>query len=308
MKNAVIFITTIIVVFAAAAMHVPARAAEASLGITGMYDWWQPAFLDLHYGDATRLLGTKIKHDEDGSFMLGPALKVWFGTWRMDLTALFGVSKNEFVYSSLNWDLTVWNIVGTPPDPIRGYITIGDSTARRYDVDLKFAKSIHRFVNFNIGGRFNYAKGDGSLYRVYIPLDFNFGEDDYRLWQVGPVVGIGFNFEIKNFTLYFDVNGLVNLGDNYLERKLAFPRLYPYLIPFKYDTYFLGFGFDTDAGVEYYIEPAHLTVGAGFRWVGVVCASVDDDSSMLDLSYRDHWMDGEWDHFYGITFNVSYTF
>jgi hypothetical protein len=307
LKNVIIILTGILV-FAASVRPAPARAADASLGISCMYDWWLPAFQKLHYGDATRLLGTRIKHDEDGSFMLGPALKVWFGTWRMDLTALFGVSKNEFAYSSLNWDVTVWNIVGPPYDPIRCYITIGDSSARRYDVDLKFANSIHRFVNFNIGGRFNYADGEGSLYRLYMPLAFNFGEDAYHLWQVGPIIGVGFNFEIKNLTIYFDVNALVNLGDNYLERKLALPSLYPWVVPFKYDAYFLGFGFDTDAGIEYYIEPAHLTIGAGFRWVGVVCAAVDDDSSMLDLSYQDKWMNGRWDHFFGITFNISYMF
>jgi hypothetical protein len=308
LKKVITAIITMIVVFAAAARPAPVRAAqaEASLGITGMYDWWLPAFQKLHYGDATRYLGRLAKHDEDGSFMLGPTLKVWFGTWRMELTALFGLSKNDFVYSSLNWDVTLWHFID--PNLFRGYIALGDSSARRYDVDLKFAKSLHRFVNFNIGGRFNYGDGEGSLYRLYVPLDFNFGEDKYHLWQVGPIIGIGFNFEIKNLTIYLDVNGLVNLGNNYLERKLARPFLIPYLVPFKYDTYFLGFGFDTDAGVEYYIEQAHISVGAGFRWVGVVCASVDDDSSMLDLSYKEKWMDGEWDHFFGITFNVSYTF
>lgn len=306
MKNTIITIMIGFGIVAAALRPLPANAAEASLGVTAMYDWWQPPFLKLHYGDATRLFGFRMKHDEDGSFMLGPTLKVWFGPWRMDLTGLFGVTKNDFAYSSLNWDFTVWNILG--PDLIRNYIMIGDSSARRYDVDLKFAKSIHRFVNFNIGGRFNYADGDGSQYRLYIPIDFNFGQDDYHFWQVGPVIGIGFNFEIKNFTIYFDINGIVTIGDNYLERKLVFPRLYPYLIPFKYDTYFLGFGFDMDAGIAYYIAPAHLSIGVGFRWVGVVCASVDDDGSMLDLSYKDHWINSEWDHFYGITFNVSYKF
>jgi hypothetical protein len=310
LKNVIIAIITILVVFAAAARPLPVRAAqaEASLCIACMYDWWYPVFQNLHYGDATRFLGTTIKHDEDGSFMLGPTLKVWFGKWRMELTPLFGASKNDFRYSSLNWDVTVWNIISPPPYPNWGYITVGDSTARRYDVDLKFAKSLHRFFNFNIGGRFNYGGGEGKLYRFYMPLDFNYGEDKYHLWQVGPVIGIGFNVEIKNLTIYFDVNGIINLGNNYLERKLVLPGLFPWVVPFKYDTYLLGFGFDTDAGIEYYIEQAHISVGAGFRWVGVVCAAVDDNSSLLDLSYQDKWMNGRWDHFFGITFSVSYTF
>ncbi|OHD62998.1 MAG: hypothetical protein A2176_09220 [Spirochaetes bacterium RBG_13_51_14] len=306
MKNSVIII---LIVAAVAAIGKPALAAEVKLGVTGMYDMWKPPFKKLHNGETSGLLATGGKFDEDGSFMLGPSLEVAFGSWKMILLPLFGVVKNDFSYSSFVMDLTLWDIIsGLLPGT---YLAVGDSSARRYDVDLKFAKRIHRFFNFNIGARFNYGDGEGSQFRLYLPgtPPVDLVDDEYHLWQLGPVIGVGFIYEIKGFSIFADVNGIVNFGNNYLERKqliIFFP--WSYLVPFKYDTNFLGFGFDTDIGMAYYIAPAHLTVGASFRWVGVVCASAGDDGSVLDLGYDDGWISGKWDHFYGVMFFVSYKF
>jgi hypothetical protein len=286
----------------------PAGAVEVKIGATGMYDWWDPPFKELHEGKSSSLFYGGLKHENDGSFMLGPELDLKWGSWRMQLLGLFGVTRNEFSYTDYMWDFTLWNF--TTPRVQMANFNIGESKARRYDVDLKFGKSIIKYLYINFGARFNYAKGDGSQFIFYPsggPL-FNFGEYDYHYYQVGPLVGLGFEYEIKGFSIYADVNFLVNFGNNYLERKLLFPSLYPYLIPFKYDTDVVGFGFDTDIGVAYFIAPAHISVGLGFRWVGVVCVPGHDDSSMIDFGYRNSWVKNRWDHFYGITMNVSARF
>ncbi len=108
-----------------------------------------------------------------------------------------------------------------PGLPFSPYIMVGDSSARRYDADLKVAKRLNDFFNFNFGARFSYGGGEGSRFHLYLPLDLNFGNDKYHLWQVGPELGVGFNYTIKGFTVYLDVNGLFNGGNNYLERKLV---------------------------------------------------------------------------------------
>lgn len=283
----------------------PSRAIEVGFGLSGMYDMWLPAFRYLHAGEACKLAGEGLKHDNDGGLMLGPELGIYTMDWKLNLQVLFGVTKNDLSYSSAVWDATVWNFVGPPSPP---YIMIGEGSTRRYDADLKVAVRLNDYFNFNIGGRFNYGDGEGSQFRFHIPLAFNYGNDSYHIWQVGPELGIGFNYTIEGFTIYLDANVLVNGGNNYLERKLAWPGLFPYVVPFKYDTDFLGFGFDTDAGVSYYIEKAHILLGMGFRWVGVVCVSLSDYSSTTDLTHKEGWMTGEWDHLYGLTFNVGFRF
>lgn len=303
----IVGIAVIVIALVAVMMPAPAGAVQVKVGLSGMYDIWDPPFKELHSGKSTSLFYGGMKDDDDGSLMLGPALGLKWGGWRMDLQALFGVTKNEFSYTNLKYDLTLW------ANPILNLVpslnfTVGDSSARRYDVDVKFGKSIVQYLYINFGARFNYAKGSGDQFLLHLPLQINFGDYDYKYFQVGPLVGIGFEYEIKGFSIYFDVNAIVNFGNHKFERKYLFPFPWSYVMPFKYDTDVIGFGFDTDVGIAYYIAPAHISIGAGFRWVGVACTPGEDDSSMLDFAYKNSWVKGKWDHFYGFTFNVSARF
>ncbi len=311
----IMIIAVIAIALVAVLRPAPAEAVQVKVGLSGMYDWWEAPFAKFHEGKSDSLFHVGLKDDADGSFMLGPELNLKWGGWRMGLLALFGVTKNEFSYTNLKWDMTLWNLLHLMGNNAMGLplgnINIGDSSARRYDVDLKFGKSLVQYLYLNFGARFNYAKGNGSQFLIYLPWQdpyINLGDYDYHYYQVGPLLGLGFEYEIKGFTIYFDVNGIVNFGNHELERKLIFRIPYSYLIPFEYDTDIIGFGFDTDIGVAYFIAPAHISIGAGFRWTGVVCVAGEDDSSMIDFAYRKSWIKGKWDHFYGITFNVSARF
>lgn len=306
MNKSVIAGMALAVCIVSAAAPSPSSAIEFGIGVNGMYDMWLPVYKRLHVGEPCRVAGYNLKHDNDGSFMLGPELGIYTEDLKICVSALFGVTRNSLEYSSIVWDPSVWYIY--PQTPQTACVVIGDGSARRYDADLKIAKALNDLFNINFGARFNYGGGDGSQFRLHMPLDFNFGEDTYHIWQVGPEIGIGFNYSNSGFTIYIDVNGLVNGGNNYLERKLVLPRFLPCLLPFKYDGDFLGFGFDTDIGASYYIEQAHMLIGIGFRWVGVVCVSLENDDSVLDLSHRNGWMTGYWDHFYGLTFTVGFRF
>ncbi len=309
MKKTLI-IAIIVIALVAVMRPAPAGAVQVKVGLSGMYDWWEAPFAKFHGGKSDSLIYMGLKDDSDGSFMLGPELNLKWGGWRMQLLALFGITKNKFEYTNYKWDMTLWNFPGIPDNVSMGNFVIGDSSARRYDVDLKFGKSIVQYLYFNFGARFNYADGSGSQFILYYPGGplFNMKDSDFHYFQVGPILGLGFEYEIKGFSIYFDVNGLVNFGNHYLESTQFFPFPWSYLIPFKYDTDVIGFGFDTDIGIAYFIAPAHLSIGVGFRWVGVVCVPGDDDSSMIDFAYRNKWVKGKWDHFYGITFNVSARF
>jgi hypothetical protein len=306
-------ITIVIMALAAGACILltpaPSHAVEVGFGVNGMYDMWLPAFKRLHFGEPCKLAGYNLKNNDDASLMLGPELGIYTEEWKVNIAVLFGVTKNYLYYSSVAWDVTMWDLsFYSTHSP---YVIYGEESARRYDADVKVAKRLNDYFNLNFGARFNYGGGEGSQYRTYITTPFmpyNFGKDKYHLWQVGPEIGIGFNYTIKGFTVYLDINGLINGGNNYLERKLILPMFLPAIVPSEYDGDFLGFGFDTDVGVSYYIEKAHMSLGIGFRWVGVVCVSLGNDGSVLDLSHREGWMTGYWDHFYGLTFNVGFRF
>lgn len=137
----IVSIAVIVIALVAVMMPAPARAVQVKVGLSGMYDIWDPPFKELHSGKSTSLFYGGMKDDDDGSLMLGPALGLKWGGWRMDLQALFGVTKNEFSYTNLKYDLTLWANPITNLVPSLNF-TVGDSSARRYDVDVKFGKSI----------------------------------------------------------------------------------------------------------------------------------------------------------------------
>ena len=60
--------------------------------------------------------------------------------------------------------------------------------------------------------------------------------------------------------------------------------------------------------LAYLIAPAHLEVFVGGRYIMLPHIAAGDESSGFDLTYKDEWINGEIEHWGGITFGVAYKF
>ena len=289
------------------------RAVEAKLGVAMMYDWWGPAFLKLEQENAAKILSTNLSDSLDGSFMLGPTFWAQLtGNWSMGLTALFGLSRNQFDHTSIAIDIPVWTLV-TGAGLLDSYLDIGSSKVRRYDIDLNFERAIHKYFNLLIGVRFNYNDGESEqqLRLIENPLGigaagFNLKKEEFDAWYLGPSLGIGFHIEpVTNFTISLGVSAIVQWGSYYLEKKLISPNLFPYVLPYEYDLGYFCIGLDNNLRFAYLISPIHVEVWIGGRYIVLPHISAGDDGSVLDLSYKQGWITGEVDHFGGITFGAA---
>ena len=280
------------------------HATEAKVGISMMGDWWKPAFLKFENQSTSNIMGSNLKHDADGSFMFGPMFWVNVASgWNLGGQMLFGLSRNQFEYSSIaiDADLVRW---GIGRGLLGGYIDIGQTKCRRYDLDLYAEHPVHKFLDLLIGFRFNYDDGKGNSYRLGT-YGFDYKKDEYSAWYMGPSVGVQFHYEIvKGFTVSTAVSAIIQWGQYNTEKKYLDTFLF--LVPYDYHVGYFCIGLDMNVKLAYYIAPAHLEVFVGGRYIVLPHIAAGNDSSMYDLSYKNNWIGGEAEHWGGIFFGAAY--
>ena len=311
MKKLVVLIVAAL--FAAGLVFKPtaSHAVEAKLGISMMGDWWQPAFIKFEREAAAKLLGNNLKHDSEGSFMFGPMFWVQLsGSWSLGGQVLFGLSRNEFKYSTAIVDINLGRgipIGGWPASILAASYDVGDSKCRRYDTDLNVEYAFHKFFSLLIGLRFNYYDGEGDSLRLGLPYILDMKKEEYSAWYFGPSIGVGFHYEfIKGLTLSAGVSALVQFGEYDIEKKYMQSILM--MIPYEYKVGYFCIGLDMNVKLAYLIQPAHLEVFVGGRYMMLPHIAAGDDSSGLDISYKDEWINGEIEHWGGIFFGAAYKF
>jgi hypothetical protein len=282
------------------------HAVEAKLGISMMGDWWQPAFIKFERESAAKLLGNNLKHDSDGSFMFGPMFWVQLnGSWSLGGQVLFGLSRNEFKYSTIAADINLARAF--PGGILAAYYDVGQSKCRRYDTDLYTEYAFHKYFNLLIGLRFNYDDGEGDSLRLGVPVLIDAKKEEYSAWYFGPSIGVGFHYElVKGLTLGAGLSALIQFGEYNNEKKYLMSFLT--LVPYKYTAGYFCIGLDMNVKLAYLIAPAHLEVFVGGRYIMLPHIAAGDDSSGFDITYKDKWINGEIEHWGGITFGVAYKF
>ncbi|HOT43967.1 MAG TPA: hypothetical protein PLC28_03690 [Spirochaetota bacterium] len=283
------------------------HAVEAKVGLYMMGDWWQPGFIKFERESAAKLFGDNLKHDSEGSFMFGPMFWVQLtGAWSLGGQVLFGLSRNEFKYSSIAADL---NLARAFPGGIfSAYYDVGESKCRRYDTDLTAEWAFHKYLNLLIGLRFNYDDGEGDSIRLGFagPL-LDMKKEEYSAWYFGPSIGVGFHYEfIKGLTLSTGLSAIIQFGEYNNEKKYLWSFLT--MIPYEYKVGYFCIGLDMNVKLAYLIQPAHLEVFVGGRYMMLPHIAAGDDSSGLDISYKDEWINGEIEHWGGIFFGAAYKF
>lgn len=314
-----IFMVALVALFAIGLVFKPtaSHAVEAKLGIEMMGDWWQPAFLKFEQEKAGKLFAKNFKNDSEGSFMLGPMFWVNVsGNWNLGGKVLFGISRNEFTYSTAAVDVNLLRYflpgmlrpglaLGAVP---LGFYDVGKSECRRYDTDLYAEYGFHKYFNLVIGARFNYYDGEGDSVRMisFWP-NIDAKDEKYSAWYLGPSLGVTFHYEfVKGLTFSLGLAALFQFGEYDNEKKYFLTVLNG--IPFNYKAGYFCIGLDTNIKLAYLIEAAHLEIFVGGRYIMLPHIAAGDESSGWDISYKNGWIDGEIDHWGGINFGVAYKF
>lgn len=286
-----------------ALVPVASHAVEAKVGLTMAYNWWKPAFLKMEHENAAKLFSGNIADNSDGTFMMGPMFWVNIASgWNMYGQVLFGLTRNQFEHSSIAADITMWNLLGG--DTWNWYFDIGNSKVRRYDTDLGFEHALHKNINLLIGLRFNYADAEGNGFR----FRFEFKDEDYSAWWLGPSLGLGFHWEIKDFSINPGISLLFHFGQYNLEKRVFGDRNFSFMLPYKYKVGYINIGFDLNCKFAYLIKKINLEVFIGLRYVFLPHIVVEDDGSIYDLTYKNKWINGELDHYGGLYWGAAYKF
>ncbi len=279
------------------------HAVEAKLGIYMMGDWWQPAFINFERENAGKLASSNVKNSSEGSFMFGPMFWVQLtGSWSLGGQVLFGLCMNEFSYSTWAAELTL------PMQPTFAYYDVGKSECRRYDTDLTAEYAFHKYFNLLIGLRFNYddgEQGDSLRFNTWgNPSDVK--HEEYSAWYFGPSLGVGFHYDfVKDLTFSFGLSALIQFGEYNIEKKYLSTA---FMLPYDYTAGYFCIGLDMNLKLAYYIAPAHLEVFVGGRYIMLPHFAAGDESSGYDLSYQPGWIDGQIEHWGGITFGFAFKF
>jgi hypothetical protein len=304
MKKSMILFIAALMLAGFALMPAPSSAADVKLGVSMMGDWYRPGYMGLVNESEGKLLGSNLKENLDGSFMMGPNFWVGFGGgWSLSLQALFGLNKNQFDYSTFAADLTI-------PQTFKAYYDVGEVELWKMDTDVGLAKELHKYVSLLIGVRFSYDDGETSAFRLGFmgaALPFDIKKDEFSNWYLGPSLGVGLHFELyKNLVLGFGTSFIVQFGTFESEKKLL--SAYWTLLPYKYEVGHFDLGLDSYLKISYFIEAAHLEVFVGGRYIFLANIVAGDDGSVLDLTYKSGWITGKMDHFGGILFGAAYKF
>lgn len=285
-------------------------AVEVKLGVSMMYDWWQPAFLKIGSGMTGNLFPRKYKSDIDGSFMLGPAIGIRIGDdWNIVGTALFGCSRNQFRHSTLALEASYLNLI-VPDSILNPYLDRGITEVRRYDADLNVERSMMKYLNLLFGVRFSYQDAEGyswKVSRLVSPISKN--DDEYTAWYVGPSVGVGVYYETRGFSINAGVSALFQFGIFELERYALNRFFYNFnLISDEFKIMHLSIGADCSLKLAYFISQIRIELWVGGRYIILPHISLYDIDSAYNAVYRKGWVTGQVDHFRGLTWGASYKF
>lgn len=313
MKKSILLISAIFIFLSLIVKDTVSFAAEAKVGVAAMYDWWKPGFMKMENETGAKLLGLNVNEQIAGSYMMGPTAWVKInGIWSVGATLMIGITKNTFGYTSIPLAMTWWSILSTHIRDDYLEKCFSKSKSRRYDTDVNFYGGLLRYFNLLLGLRFNYYDGDSKAFRIFdthtpgpLYTSFNVKDNKYSAWYLGPSVGAGFHYDIEGFSINLGASFIFQFGDYFLQKKVYFP-IESYILPFNYKVGYVAFGLDNFLKLAYLIAPINIELSVGGRYIFLAHESAGSDHSQYDLSYKRNWINGQIEHFWGVTFGAAY--
>ncbi len=299
--------TCIVFLFAGIFTEQVHASVDLSIGANAWFCWWQPPWekqkrnfwkpypqnTEPRYWPGDYTIGL-TPFRSDGKFMYGPAVSVRFLD-RWVIAGVFYFGQYYFTNYMNNTEVLAF------PLPSNGNLSRMSFIRRinKYDADLNCSYQVLKYMKVFLGYKFQgyYYK---ERYRSYnSDGSINDVRARDRVISMGPGLGVAFNVHIvSDLYLITNLSGVILWGyEAHWFRNInkGTKQWYPPR------GYFTAYGGNASLAFAYYIAPANLTVTLGGRYQILYYRQKVGDRSYTAFG-------GNYDHFYGATMSVTYTF
>lgn len=300
-----------------------ASFASVSISVGGKvwYAWWQPAWSDgkmltNEIVPTIKGVGSMKVNSKNfmpsGSVLAGPSLSIGF-LKRWSISSVFLAGKYLHRSSGLASCESILSSILFPPASF--YMDVSQQTYTRRSVkmesDTTVSCSLHRYVKFFAGFKYQGYRYNEEFKEVRT-TDASYRELRDEVKQFGGGVGLGGTVPLgANFFLLASASGIALWGFETTtfstEYGISFPSpVYTLNLVWKGKGRFFSYGCSTSLSLAYYIARIGTTVSIGGRYQVLFYRQKYHDIFRNDVAMN--IVNGKYDHFYGVTFSMTYSF
>jgi hypothetical protein len=288
---------------------------DLSIGGTAWYAWWQPAWSDAKSTSfvlqANPGLFIEDSHDfkPTSNAMAGPVVSLSFlGRW--SIQSVFTIGKFKSFSSGPSYDAVLFsnhqNLVASYKKYTRDIL--------KWDSDTSIGCAVHRmvkiFAGFKTQGYRYEERLDDVMYEESLMLIHRALVDDVKAYGCG--LGLGLTIPLgADFYLMMSASGLVlwsfekiniNRSKSYMVQKNG-----PYFLPvIQRKGRYLSYGGSAALSLAYNIKKIDTTISLGGRYQLLLNRQRYNNLFFNDVAMN--IIDGQYDHFFGVTVSAIYTF
>jgi len=311
----------ILIVVSAILIHAPAAFAtvDLSIGGTAWYIWWKPAWSDARATSIAfppkPVLFTENAADfkPNSNVMAGPILSIGF-LQRWSIQSVFTIGRFTYRSTGLSRDTQLQsNSYGVAPS-YKKYTR----DVLKWDSDTSISCALHRVVKIYAGFKYQGYRYEETMKDILFvnlpPAVFGRKLTD-EVQGYGGGLGLGLTIPVvENFYIMASGSGVVlwsvenikiNKGKTYIIQETT--GLTPLPLYMRKGRYF-SYGCTASLALTYYIEKINTTLSLGGRYQLLFNRQRYSKYNPLYNDVATNIIDRQYDHFYGITMSVLYTF
>jgi hypothetical protein len=295
-------------------------AVDLSIGGTAWYAWWKPAWSDGKASNRAYNKGLAFFLEDSHDFkpssnaMAGPIISLGF-LERWSIQTVFTMGRLLFKSNGTSSDMLIApGFTNTAPS-YKKYTR----DVLKWDSDTSIGCAVHRMVKIFAGFKHQGYRYDETMKNtLFIPSDTNFFyralTDDVRSYGGG--LGVGLTIPVvADFYIMASVSGVALWSYETISVRQRDTLIYSisagnvgilFLIPQK--GHYFSYGGGASLSLAYNIEKINTTLSLGGRYQILFNRQGYNKYNPLFNDVSINIIDGQYDHFFGITLSAIYTF
>jgi len=295
-------------------------STDINIGGTVGYIWWKPAWQDSktivrgvpsNTPAATMFVEDSGDFKPSSNFSGGPIVSISF-LEKWSISSIFIIGRYYFRETSPSISDALVFMGGTPlsamsVNPANKY----ERDCLKWDSDSTISYSFNKYVRLFAGVKiqgYNYEQ------RLYItgtgaPNILARKLSDH-VQNYGPGLGIGINIPlVENFYLMINFSGLFLWGFEQIVTHESYnlnAGLSQWIFMYTPNSNFISYGCNSTITLAYYIEKINTTVAVGGRYQ--ILFNRQKSSNLFDNEVSLNIFNKQYDHFFGITLSMIYSF
>ncbi len=280
------------------------HALDISLGGTVWYAWWLPSWQNNLVGkpDTTplneRLFVDMPDYSQRADALYGPVLSLNFSR-QIVLSSVF-VTGQYMAHAEGSYFAPESDYSG-----INANYLNADRENRKYDSDTTIAWNITSATRIYLGFKFqgyDYRYTARWILKMYTARILAFARGSSEVRQFGPGIGIDWTIHLfGNVFLMAGVSGSFMAGSETMDLDPVLLSTGTMIFSHYKKGIYQTCGANSSVSLAYYFSEINTSVVLGGRYQFLGYLQRKGDRGFTDF-------DGTYDHFFGITFSVIYTF